>query len=291
MLGWQLFLNGLLAAGIYALVAVGFGLIYRTTHFFNFAHGAVYTLGAYLICVLNQRFGISTPFSILIATVIAAAVGVALWLFVYSPLRQAGASDLILLVASVGIFTVFQNSISAVFGDASISLGFGAYWGVVEILGARVTSLQILIAATAFFLCLAVTVLLWRTRLGNAILAVGADTHLAELSGIDSNRVTVQVFALGSAMAALGGILIGMDTDITPLMGYGAMLNAIVAIIVGGARNPIGWLVGAVVLGIAQHVGVWRIESHWQDAIAFGLLLLFMIFRPNGLIPSPEIRE
>jgi branched-chain amino acid transport system permease protein len=290
MLLWQLFINGLLAAGVYALVAVGFGLIYRTTRFFNFAHGAIYTLGAYLAYFFHQDLGFHALFSIILATSMGAVAGAFLWLAVFSPLRRAGASDPILLLASVGIFTICQNFISTIFGDSTISLRFSAFSGTVEILGARVTILQIVIAAVAFLLCLVVTIVLWRTRFGNAILAVGADPQLAECSGIDSNKVTLQVFALGSAMAALAGILIGMDSDITPLMGYSAMLNAVVAVIIGGTRTPLGWLAGAVVLGIAQHVGVWRIESHWQDTIAFALLLLFMVFRPSGLVPSPEAR-
>jgi len=151
--------------------------------------------------------------------------------------------------------------------------------------------LQLLTALVAFVLCLVVTIVLWRTRFGNAVLAVGADPYLADCSGIDSNAVTLQVFFFGSALAAIAGILVAIDTDITPLMGYAAMLNAVVAVIIGGTRNPLGWLIGAIILGVAQHVGVWKVGSHWQDTIAFSLLLIFMIVRPKGIMPSPEMRE
>ena len=290
MLLWQLFINGLVAAGVYALVAVGFGLIYRTTRFFNFAHGAVYTLGPYLAYMFSKVLGFSAVLSVLLATVVCAAVGALMEISIYRPLRRAGASELTLLLAAVGIFTICQNSISAVFGDSTTALRFGSFSGTIQLFGARVTVLQAVIAGTAFCLCLAVTILLWRTRFGNAILAVGADPYLAECSGSDSGRVTLQVFALVSAWAAVAGILVALDTDMTPLMGYGAMLNAVVAVIIGGTRNPLGWLFGAVFLGVAQHVGVWRVGSQWQDTIAFTLLLFFMIFRPKGIFPSPETR-
>ncbi len=290
MLLWQLFVNGLLAAGAYALVAVGFGLIYRTTHFFNFAHGAVYTLGAYLAYWFNQSLRLPALFSIALAIAGGAFVGTLMWAWIYGPLRRAGASDSILLLASMGIFTICQNLISIIAGDATISLRFDAFSGVMQVLGARVTILQVITGATAFVLCLSLTVVLWRTRFGNAMLAVGSDADLAESSGVDSNAVTLQVFAVGSSLAASAGVLVGMDTDITPLMGYAAMLSGVTAVIIGGTRNPFGWLAGAVVLGLAQNVGVWRIASHWQDTIAFSLLLLFMIFRPKGIVPPLEAR-
>lgn len=290
MLLWQLVVNGLLAAGVYALVAVGFGLIYRTTHFFNFAHGAVYTLGAYLTYWLHQSLNLPAVLSIALAIAGGALAGSLMWLWIYGPLRRAGASDSSLLLASIGIFTICQNFISIVAGDATTSLRFDTFSGTLQVLGARVTVLQIVTAATAFLLCLMVTVVLWRTRFGNAMLAVGSDPDLAESLGVDSNRVTLQVFALGSGLAAAAGVLVGMDTDITPLMGYAAMLSGVTAVIIGGTRNPFGWLAGAVILGVAQNVGVWRIASHWQDTITFTLLLLFMVFRPKGIVPPLEAR-
>lgn len=290
MLLWQLFVNGVLVGGVYALVAVGFGLIYRTTHFFNFAHGAVYALGAYVAYFFHQVVGLPPAISIVLGIIGGASIGAAMWILLYRPLRRAGASDLIQLLASVGIFTICQNFISATFGDATTSLRFVGSSRTLEVLGARITVLQVVIATVAFALCLGVTVILWRTRVGNTILAVGADADLAECSGIDSNAVILGVFAVGSGMAALAGILVGMDTDITPLMGYAAMLNAVVAVMIGGARNPLGWLAGSIVLGVAQRVGVWGIKSHWQDWIAFTLLLLFMVFRPRGIVPPIEAR-
>jgi branched-chain amino acid transport system permease protein len=291
MLLWQLVVNGLLAAGVYALVAVGFGLIYRTTRFFNFAHGAVYTLGAYLAFWFHQTLGFHPVVSSILAIAGGALAGIATWILIFGPLKRAGASELTLLLASVGIFTVGQNAISAIFSDATLALGFGALSGTLTVLGAGVTVLQLAIACAAFLLCLAVSLVLWRSRFGNAILAVGADPDLSEISGINSNVVTLQVFGIGSALAALAGILVGMDTDITPLMGYSAMLSAVVAVIIGGTKSPLGWLVGAIILGLAQTVGVWRVESHWRDTIVFTLLIFFMIFRPKGIVRPLEARR
>jgi branched-chain amino acid transport system permease protein len=289
MLLWQLILNGILAAGVYALVAVGFGLIYRTTRFFNFAHGLVYTLGAYLAFWL-QSLGFPPIAAIVLAVAGGAGAGVAMWAWIYGPLQRAGASELTLLLVSVGIFTVGQNAISFIFGDATFALRLALFSGTVSLFDARVTVLQLVISVIAFLLCSVVTLLLSRTQIGNAMLAVGADRDLSETSGINSNAVVLQVFAVGSGLAALAGILVGMDTDISPLMGYTAMLNAVVAVIVGGATNPLGWLVGAVILGLAQSVGVWRIESHWQDTIAFSILVCFLVLRPKGIFPPLETR-
>jgi branched-chain amino acid transport system permease protein len=289
MLLWQLILNGILTAGVYALVAVGFGLIYRTTRFFNFAHGLVYTLGAYL-AFWFQNLGFPPVAAIVLAVAGGAIAGVAMWAWIFGPLKRAGASELTLLLVSVGIFTVGQNAVSIIFGDATSALRLGLFSGTVSLFEARVTVLQLVISVIAFLLCFAVTLVLRRTQIGNAMLAVGADPDLSETLGINSNAVVLQVFGVGSGLAALAGILVGMDTDISPLMGYSAMLNAVVAVIVGGTMNPLGWLVGAVILGVAQSVGVWRIESHWQDTIAFSILVCFLVLRPKGIFPPLEMR-
>jgi branched-subunit amino acid ABC-type transport system permease component len=123
-----------------------------------------------------------------------------------------------------------------------------------------------------------------KSKMGKAIRAVANDSELALVSGVDSNRVILWTFAIGSAMAGLAGILFALDVDMTPTMGMNALMMGVVAMIIGGINNIYGVAMGALLLGFAQHFGVWKISSQWQDAIAFIILFLFLLFRPQGFL-------
>ena len=150
------------------------------------------------------------------------------------------------------------------------------------VLGARVTPVQILTICVSIFLVTAVAAFLKKTRQGRAMRAVACDAQLASVSGINSDRVTLWAFAIGSGLAAAAGILVAADVDMTPTMGMNGLMVGVVAVIIGGRGSILGVALGALLLGMAQHLGVWKISSQWQDAIAFFILLAFLIFRPQG---------
>jgi branched-chain amino acid transport system permease protein len=280
----QLFVNSLIAASVYTLVAVSFSLIYSTTRFFHFAHAAVFTAGAYFAYLFYILFGLPLVIAIVLSVVFSALLGSLLELCIYRPLRKTSASAMVLLLVSLGIYIVLQNMISMIFGDYTKSIRTGDVVEGISIFGARITPIQICIICTAILLVILVATFLKRTKTGKAMRAVANDSELADISGIDSGSVFLRTFAFGSALAGVAGILVALDVDMTPTMGMNALLMGVVAVIIGGAGSIPGVALGALLLALAQNFGVWKISSQWQDTIAFVILLIFLLFRPEGFL-------
>lgn len=279
----QIALNSIIAASVIALVAVGFSIIYGCARFFHLAHGAVFASGAYCYYVLAILWQLPLTIALPLAVVFSAALGLAMERCVYRRLRKQGASTTALLLASLGMYIVLQNVISIGFGDQTRTVRVMAEEGI-GILGAKVTTAQILIIVTSITLILFLWVLSMKTRAGVIIRAVAIDPELAKALGIDCEKVILSSFALGSALAGLAGVLVAFDVDMTPGMGLNALLMGAVAAIVGGIGSIPGMAVGALLIGAAQHFGVWWIGSQWQDAIAFIILLAFLLVRPEGVM-------
>ncbi|HET6454421.1 MAG TPA: branched-chain amino acid ABC transporter permease [Armatimonadota bacterium] len=275
--------NTLIVAGVVLLVGTGFSLIYRTVRFFHFAHGGMVAVGPYLVLgfVLS---GVPRLIAIATAVLLCATLGVAMEILLYRPLRRNSASSLVLLLASLGIYVLLQNTISLIFGDDTKSIRIGPVVEGINVLGARITPIQIATICVSIVLVIALAVFLRYSRLGRAMRAVANDRELAGLSGIDSDQVILCAFAIGSALAGVAGILVALDVDMTPTMGMNALMMGIVAVIIGGANSIPGIALGALLLGMAQQFGVWKISSQWQDAIAFFILLAFLLFRPQGFL-------
>ena len=278
----QFFVNSLISGSIYMIVALSFSIIYTTTNFFHFAHGAIFILGAYFAYLYTSMLGIwvliSLPLGILTATI----VGILIELLIYRPLRRKGTTALILLLSSLGIYIVLQNLISMVFGDDTKTLRTGPVQEGVEIFGGQITPIQIMIVIVSFIMLVGCSLLLRYTKTGKAMRAIASNPTLALVSGIDIDKVFLFAFTLGSALAALAGVLISYDIDMTPTMGLNFLMMGVVAVIVGGVGSIQGAAFGGFLLAFAQNFGVWNISSQWQDAIAFVVLLLFLLIRPHG---------
>lgn len=287
---WQLIVNGIVAGAAFALIAIGFALIYNTAGFFHFAHGALFTVGAYSSFFLVSWLGVPLIFSIPIAIATAALIGCFLDLLFFVPLRRRGSSPLVLLLASLGIYIVLQNLVSMFFGDDIKTIRSGAVEEGIAFFGARITTIQICIVSASIAVLIAVIVFFKASKIGKAMRAISNDPELARVSGIDSERVILLTFALGSALAGLAGILVALDVDMTPTMGMNALMMGVVAVVIGGTGSIAGVAFGALFLGIAQHLGVWKISSLWQDAIAFAILLVFLLIKPEGFM-GKKIRK
>jgi len=217
-----------------------------------------------------------------LAVGMTAMLGVGLEVGIYRPLRRRGATGLVLLLASLGLYAVLQNLISLLFGDETKSLRTGEVAEGIALFGARITPIQLwtIFAFIASFA--SVWAILKFTKFGKSLRAVASDPELALVHGVDSDCVVLGAFALGSGLAGLAAILVALDVDMTPTMGLNALMMGIVAMIVGGIGSVPGTMLGGLLLGLAQHLGVWKIGSEWQDAIAFAILLLFLLLRPQG---------
>jgi len=281
---YQIIINILLISSNYLLIAVSFLFIYNVVNFFHFSHAVVFTFGAYFTYFFKVWLGLPLFFSIILAVVCCAVLGCIMEIAVYRPLRDKNASALILLLASLGMYIVLQNVISMVFGDDTKSVRSGVVREGLNVLGARITPVQILIICTSIVLVILAALFLRKTKTGKAMRAVSNDPELADISGIKSDRVITYAFAIGSALAGIAGILVALDVDMTPTMGMNALLMGVVAMIIGGVGSIPGIALGSLLLGTAQHLGVWKISTQWQDAIAFIILLVFLLFRPQGFL-------
>ncbi len=286
----QLLINSIIAGSTYTLIALSFSLIYSTTKFFHFAHGAVYTFGPYFAYLFTVILQIPLFISIPLAIASSAIIGILTELLIYKPLRRKGTTPLILLLSSLGIYIVLQNIISMIFGDDTKTLRSGVVQEGLEIVGARITPIQIAIIIVSMFLLIVCRALMRYTKMGTAMRAVASDPDLAVISGVNSDRVILFTFALGSALAGVAAILVSFDIDMTPTMGMNALMMGVVAVIIGGVGSIPGAALGGFLLAFAQNFGVWKISSQWQDAIAFIILLLFLLYRPYGFF-GKKIRK
>jgi branched-subunit amino acid ABC-type transport system permease component len=281
----QLIANSLIAAGTYALIALGFNLIYATTKFFNLAHGAMATVGGYAVFFLLRTFtGINVALAIALGVLFAGLLGFGLDRLVYRELRKRKASNLVLLVASLGMLTVVQAIVAMLFTSQFQTLSAAVSDTVYTIGGASVTGTQLTIMGSALAVRILLALLLKKTLFGKTVRAVSDDEEVSKIVGINTEWVIGWVFFIGSAIAGLSGILVGFDTGIQPTMGLNLLLKGVIASIVGGIGSVYGAVLGALLLGFVENFGIWKISGEWKDAIAFVLLILFLIFRPQGIV-------
>lgn len=280
---YQVIANGVIAGSVYAIIALGFTIIYRTARFFHFAHGAVYTVGAYLAYTLAISLGLNPILSFLLASVFAGVVGVGIDRLVYYPLRKQKAANLVFLLASFGVFIFLQNLVQLIYGAQILTLRTGPVKEGHHILGAVITDIQILILVVSALLFLSLWLFVQRTKLGKAMRAVADDPIGASVVGIHPEKIILASFAIGSVLAGAAGILISLETNIEPTMGMNAILKGIIASIVGGIGSIPGAIFGGLFLGLAENFGIWKIQAGWKDCIAFLILIIFLLLRPGGI--------
>ena len=289
----QLLLNGLLSSGIYALIALGFTVIYRTVRFFHFAHGVVYAAGAYVAYAVfscwflvfsGKGSYLSWIVAVLAGVIGAGIVGVLIDRLVYKLLRKRKAPNLVFLLASFGVFIFIQNLLQLIYGAQILTIRTGPVKEGHHILGAVITDIQILILAVSVSLCVFLWLFIQKTKLGKAMRAVADDPLAASVVGINPERIILAAFAIGSAIAGAAGILISLETNIEPTMGMNAILKGIIASIIGGIGSIPGAMFGGLFLGIAENLGIWKISAGWKDCIAFVILIAFLLIRPGGIM-------
>lgn len=213
--------------------------------------------------------------------------GLTSWLayyLVYKPLRSRRASNTVLLVASLGIFIALQAIIAILFTSQFQTLAIGSGTEHLFSIGSGViTQVQLIIFGCA----VAVTLLLWfllkKTMFGKALTAISDDEEVSKIVGINTGKVLGGMFFIAGAIGGLAGILVGFDTGIEPTMGLGLLLAAVIAAIIGGAGNVFAAPAGAFLLGFVENFGIWKLSGEWKSAIALGLLILFLLFRPEGI--------
>lgn len=279
----QLTFNGLALGSLYAVVALGFALIYNTTRIFHIAHGIVYTGAGYALFSLFTRAGLSLWLSIPFALTLAIALGLVVEALVYRPLEQKKAPAAITLISSLGVYIFLQNFIALVYGNQTQVLLSEP--DVTYRAGSLVLSRLQLIEIASLVVVFALFFLFSRyTKLGKSIKAFADNPLLAEVVGINTRRLRLWVFAIGSALAGAGAVLSGLDVGIDPNVGFTILLVAVVSTIVGGVGLFEGALVGGLLIGLLQGLAIWRVSARWENTIVFLVLILFLLFRPQGIL-------
>jgi branched-chain amino acid transport system permease protein len=249
----------------------------------HFAHGSAVVFGGYLLYSLFTLMGLPFFLACFFTIPLSGLFGLALYRLVYFPLQKRGASNVVLLIASIGILIFFQNLIQLIFDSNVKVVGYIERTAGISILSVTITPLQITIIAISagFFLFLYWFML--KTRMGRNMRAVADNPELASIVGINHVRVSEYSFFLGSVIAGIAGILIGLEQNLYPPMGTVLIIKGFTGAVIGGITYVPGSILGSYILGIAENMGIIWLPSGYKDAIAFALLFLFLLFKPNGL--------
>ncbi len=280
----QLIVNSIIAGSIYSLVVLGFNLIYGTTKFFNLAHGVLTAVGGYTVFYVSQKLGWHIVVGIILGVLVSGLIGYLLDKGIFLQLRKRKASSMVLLVAALGIMTALQAVIAILFTSQFQTLSSGMETKVYDIFGGVITNIQLVILISVIIIMFGLGILLKYTKFGKAVRAVSDDETVAKIVGINTDKVISAIFVIGSAIAGYAGIMVGLDTGIEPTMGLSLLLKGVIAAIIGGVGSIYGGVLGAFVLAFIENFGIWKISGEWKDAIAFGVLLIFLLFRPQGII-------
>jgi len=284
----QVLINSLIATSIYSLITLGFVVIYRTVRFFHFAHGAVYAMGAYVAYSLFIGAGVPFVFALLLAALFAGFFGITIDRMIYLPMRRKKSSSLVMMLASFGAFIFIENLIAFIYGNQILTMRTGPIREGWHVLGAIITPIQTMILIVANVLMVLLWLFIQRTKLGKAMRAVADDPIAASVVGINPEKTILWSFFIGSSLAGIAGVLVSLETNLEPTMGFSALLKGIIAAIVGGIVSIPGAVLGALLLGFAENFGIWFIPAGWKDAIAFAILIIFLLFRPQGILGVKE---
>ncbi|MEV6137721.1 branched-chain amino acid ABC transporter permease [Nocardia sp. NPDC051990] len=286
----QLVLDGLFVGSFYALVALGYSMVYGIIKLLNFAHGDIYMLGAFAgFTTLSVGAGalgggfLALVVIMLVAMIGTGTFGVILERVAYRPLRSA--PRLSVLITAVGASFALEYGIAVAYGPNPEVYPIGVSGGALDIAGARITYAQLAMMAIAVALMVALDTLVRKTRSGRAMRAIALDPKACLLMGVNVDRVISRTFFLGSALAGAAGVMAGVYYGkIDFLMGFVIGLKAFTAAVIGGIGNLRGAVLGAMVLGLLESFGVAFLGSQWRDVFAFGFLILFLTVRPTGLL-------
>jgi branched-chain amino acid transport system permease protein len=301
----QLTIDALTLGSVYALIALGYTLVYGVLKLLNFAHGDVFMVGSFIgFGVLQLLGGSSNPavptWALLLIITAAAMVGcavlgVVIERFAYRPLRDA--PRIAPLISALGVSFFLANSMQLLFGAEprnydTFSLSGGAlYLKGIDIGNVRVPLLRIVTIAAALLLMFVLWFLVTRTRMGKAMRATSYDREAATMMGVDIDRVIMFTFVLGSALAGAAGVLFALRVPTQVSIGFVAGLKGFTAAVIGGIGSIPGAMAGGLLLGFAEAYAQGYISTKWSDLIVFSILIAFMIFRPQGLLGRPDIRK
>ena len=277
----QFFFNGLITGGILALPAIGFSLLYKILKFPNFAFGSYLTCGAYVALTVNGILGQPIVIGLIAAMGATAGVGMIVDQAAFRRLRKR--RPLTLAIVSIGASFIIENVVRFIWGGNLQHYRLPVYRDV-TFFGLHIGKEQIVIFLIASFFMLLVQVLLKATRLGKAMRALADNPNLAEIKGIETERIILLTSAIGGALAGASGVFLGVDTVIDPMMGFNIILSVFAGAILGGIGSAKGAMAGALVIGLAEEISLLAIPSTYKSAVGLAIIILILVLRPSGFV-------
>lgn len=287
----QHIINGISLGSIYALIALGYTMVYGILKMINFAHSDVYMVGAFAAYYIARLLGIqsspgiTTLIILLIASMIfCSLLGLAIERLAYRPLRSA--PKLNILITAIGVSLLLQYGGQVVFGaDPKVFPEVMQDFVLFNIGNVELKSFDVTVLIVSLLAMLGLQFLIYKTKIGKAMRAVSSNASVASLLGVNPDKIITLTFVVGSALAGVGSVLVGMKyPKIDPLMGMMIGLKAFVAAVLGGIGSVGGAVVGALIMGLSEEMVVAYLSSTYRDALAFGILIVILIFRPAGLL-------
>jgi branched-chain amino acid transport system permease protein len=293
----QQLVNGIVVGSVYALIALGYTLVYGILKLINFAHGEIYMIGAYVgiatlgvlgtMGITQTSIVLTIVLVFLIPMIYCAAYGITLERIAYRPLR--GAPRLSPLISAIGMSIFLQNYVQVAQGARDKAFPNLLDLGGFDFMGAYISGIQIFILATAVGVMAALQLFIKKTRMGKAMRATAQDRTMASLVGVDVNRVIAVTFAIGSALAAIAGVMVGMYYGlVNHYIGFLAGIKAFTAAVLGGIGNVAGALLGGFLLAMLESFWAGYVSAVYKDVFAFAILVVLLIFRPQGILGGSD---
>ena len=279
----QLIINGLIAGSVYALAASGFALVYYVVRFKYFSQGAILTIAAYLFFLFFNLLGLNYILAAILAVIgsVLAAL-ITNWL-VYMPLRKRKATPTVMMISSIALLIFSSSLMQSFFGSntRAIRLNYNKTFDF-EIF--TITGLQIAIIISAVSLFFLLWLIVKKTKLGKAMRAIADNKDVAQVVGINPEKIYSYAFAISAILGGAGGILIGLEQNLYPRMGVIIIIKGFISAVVGGLGSVPGSIVGGFFIGLVENLGIWHLNAGYKDVISFTVMLIFLLFRPQGIL-------
>ena len=279
----QTLISGLSLGSIYALIALGYTMVYGIAKMLNFAHGDIIMVGAYAVITAVFTMGLPPFIAILISIALCALLGIVIEFLAYRPLRQA--QPLAVLITAIGVSYLLQNLALLIYGSEQKEFPTIVALPTVHIGGVYIDGITLATLVVTAVIMVALSLFINKTRMGKAMRAVSEDKEAAELMGISVNRTITVTFAIGSALAGVAAIFYGAaHTYIRPTTGAMPGIKAFTAAVFGGIGSIPGAMLGGILLGVIEQLSKTYISTLWADAIVFGVLVVVLVVKPTGLL-------
>ncbi len=286
----QQLINGLTLGSTYALVAIGYSLIFSVLELVNFANGSLYMLGGYITLMVYLRTGINFVFALIISLILAGIIGLSVDLFTLRPLRNKNAPRQAFIIATLGVGIIIDNLIQIIFGSETKRFPNMINLGKFTIGGAIISWTQVIIFFTSVILMATVSIFIYKSKVGKAMRSTAQNAEAARLMGINVQGIIASTFFIASILSAIAATLISMYYQTIDVnMGFQVGMKTFSAAVLGGVGILPGAMFGGIIIGVLESLGAGYISSGYTDAISFSILIFVLLIKPEGIFGNPEI--